>query len=237
MIKIGCVLKSGGDFGPADVYRLAGEIQKYLDLPYTLTCLTDISDKMDLHPRIATSLSLEVLPLQHNLPGWWSKLEVFSLSGPVLYLDLDTVIVGEVTPLAQAVIDLREHQILMLRAFRHTHEWASGIMGWQGDWSWLLQGLLETPRQFIQQARGWMMKNRWQQNYWVSYPGDQDWIVDCLNARKGCEKVPAQRVQPGIYSYKHHIRGKEMPGDARIICFHGKPRPTEVFLGDRCATT
>lgn len=42
-------------------------------------------------------LGVELLPLVHRWPGWWSKLNLFEpgvLSGNVLYLDLDVVVCG-----------------------------------------------------------------------------------------------------------------------------------------------
>lgn len=47
---------------------------------------------------------VETLPLVHNWPGWWSKIELFrpgnGLDGRVLYLDLDTLIVDEINSIA-----------------------------------------------------------------------------------------------------------------------------------------
>lgn len=34
-------------------------------------------------------------------------------------------------------------------------------------------------------------------------------------------------VLPGLYSYKNHCRD-EKPADARIICFHGRPKPPDT---------
>lgn len=173
----------------------------------------------------------EVLPLKHDIPGWWSKIEAFGIQGPVLYLDLDTVIVGDLTPLAEAILSLRKEQILMLRRFRKPG-WASGIMGWTRDWSWLLDLFLAQEKRFIRQDKGWSMRVK-HGNLDVShYRGDQEWIEARLNERlEDIRRIAAQDVCPGIYSYKHHVRGnKEMPVDARIICFHGHPRPSEVQL-------
>jgi hypothetical protein len=37
------------------------------------------------------------------------------------------------------------------------------------------------------------------------------------------ELVPDQ-----VFSYKAHIRDRAVPPSARVVCFHGKPRPWEV---------
>lgn len=62
------------------------------------------------------------------------------------------------------------------------------------------------------------------------YAGDQDYINKKLKERQ----IPIcywQDVVKGIFSYKRHIRnGSIEKENARIICFHGKPRPKEVRL-------
>jgi len=46
---------------------------------------------------------VETIPLKHEYPGWWSKVELFRpdlpVEGRLLYLDLDTLIVGDLTEL------------------------------------------------------------------------------------------------------------------------------------------
>jgi hypothetical protein len=41
------------------------------------------------------------------------------------------------------------------------------------------------------------------------------------------EKIGETKDGLGIYSYKMHCR-KTLPKDARIVCFHGLPKLTEV---------
>ena len=67
------------------------------------------------------------------MQGWYAKLELFRLTGPVLYFDLDTVITGDLTDLAQY-----PHRFTMLRDFTHLESPASGVMAWHGDYRWLL---------------------------------------------------------------------------------------------------
>lgn len=63
--------------------------------PFRFVCLTNVPDEFDD--------SIEVVPLKHNWPGWWSKLElfrpgVFADGDRVFYLDLDSVIVKSIKP-------------------------------------------------------------------------------------------------------------------------------------------
>lgn len=75
----------------------------------------------------------ERVPLITELPGWYAKLELFRLTGPVLYFDLDTVITGDLSEITSY-----PHQFTMLRDFTHPEYPASGVMAWHGDYGFLL---------------------------------------------------------------------------------------------------
>src|SRR3990172_8259243 len=92
MITVACVLRSGGDFAPEHVWALKRGVNKYLQMPHEFRILTDY-----------TFAGPAGSKLREAWPGWWSKLELFrpgTFSGPVLYFDLDTVIVGSIDALA-----------------------------------------------------------------------------------------------------------------------------------------
>lgn len=72
-----CVLKSGGDFLPIHVLRLAEQVPG-------ITCLSD------------TPISgVTTIPLKFNWPGWWSKMEAFrpDIEGNLLLIDLDSTVI------------------------------------------------------------------------------------------------------------------------------------------------
>lgn len=75
-MKVACVLRSGGDFGPEHVQWLAKQVPG-------LVCLSDVPVP-----------GVDRIALEHCWPGWWSKMEMFgpALSGDVLMMDLDTVV-------------------------------------------------------------------------------------------------------------------------------------------------
>jgi hypothetical protein len=57
------------------------------------------------------------------------------------------------------------------------------------------------------------------------FHGDQEWLVPALES-VGVTISAIQDQFAGIYSYKDGVRDlPELPEDARIICFHGRPRP------------
>lgn len=98
-----CVLWEGNfrqrDYSPKDVLFLKKQLELNVssDVDYEFVCLTN-----KYHDELC---GIEQIPLVHNLPGWWSKLELFRKFLPFregsncLYIDLDVLITGDITPL------------------------------------------------------------------------------------------------------------------------------------------
>lgn len=208
-IQIACVLKSGGDYTIEYVEKFVGMVNRHFEHPYKILCYTDLSYDVG-------DLPCDFIRLVRDLPGWWSKLEVFRSIGPTIYMDLDTVILDDISHLADIVDVCPEDVLYMLKPFNPNREFASGVMMWNGDWQWV----------FNQFNRSYMKKDE-----------DQVYIYQAVQATL-CEIRQIQTEFSGIYSYKHHCmrerrRGimKEInspPEGARIISFHGEPRPHEV---------
>jgi len=141
-----CVLKSGVfkpwtqkdytvQYGPRHVRWLRDQCAVQITEPHRFVCLTD----MDIP-------DVETQPLQHNLPGWWSKLEIFGAFRRATYVDLDTVIVGNVAPYL-----FREHQFTMSAHMSRKYGYNSSVMSWDGDYSALLYKFLEFKDRFMKE--------------------------------------------------------------------------------------
>lgn len=220
VIKVVCVLRSGGPYDLDYVLRLRSAIRSHLSVPHAFYCLSDLNGGgPNQVPVQMLTEGVRAIPLLSDWPTWWAKLEAFRVKGPALYFDLDTVIVDSIDPLAEAVTRLAADEFLMLRAFRDGN-WASGIMGWAGDYSQLTQLFSGSLPQFSWSRPGRVTIGP------QTYDGDQEWIREQL-AQRGTSVIAAQNVCPGIYSYKHHCR-EVLPPDARVVCFHGRPRPHEL---------
>lgn len=196
MLTVACVLKSGGDFTAEYVVRLNSAVERHLAIEHRFICLTD---QYQLYGVAQTNLIM-------NWPGWWSKLELFRpalLRPPVLYFDLDTVIMDDIAPLAQMAT---ESEFMMLERFRFPGDFASGVMGWNRDHSYLFRHMAADPD-----------PDAWDQRY----------ITTSLRERGTC----IRRAQDAIptYSYKNHVlKDERCVADAAIVCFHGHPRPHEL---------
>lgn len=95
MITVICV-RVGTAYGIEYVERLRNTVRRHLPQDHRLVCLTDQSDQV---------AGVEMIDIGHlGLTGWWAKMSLFDPDlnslGRRLYFDLDTVIVGDLTPLA-----------------------------------------------------------------------------------------------------------------------------------------
>jgi hypothetical protein len=78
------VLRSGGDFRPEHVRALAVQVGWHTG-NVDFQCLSDVN----IH-------GISCIPLKHDWPGWWAKIELFreDLGGDFLFTDLDNVVLG-----------------------------------------------------------------------------------------------------------------------------------------------
>lgn len=203
--SIFCVLKSGGDYTVDNVVVLRNMVKRGIRKDVSFYVLTDLLDVPELG-------DCRIIPLKDNLPGWWSKIELFRPdiceADRIIYFDLDTVITGSIDGLAN----------LPSGFFYGLQPWnpknrangmvASGMMVWEPK-----------KYQFIYKDFNYIMVDK--------YQGDQQYITDSLE-KHGYKWRPIQNDFSGIYSFKRNCRNG-LPKDAKIVCFHGKPRPFQAL--------
>jgi len=201
MLTVVCVLKSGGVYDATWVLRLRDGVARHLPIEHRFVCLSDVD------------VPCERIPLVHGWPGWWSKLELYKVEGPVLYFDLDTAIVGDLTEIAAHA---RGWEMILLRDFYRPDEFASGVMGWEfrgplARYEWFA----EDPVKFMKlhQDRG---DQGVLQRGWVSPSAVRCWQDELFGQ---------------IVSYKIHCRNG-IPPEARVVCLHGKPKFTDMPAND-----
>lgn len=187
-----CVLRTSRDFGSRHVQWLARQVPG-------LVCLGD--QAVDGVPTI---------PLQYDWPRWWPKLELFrpDIEGDLLYFDLDTVVLGDISALDVG-------QTTMLSDFYRPERPASGLMYIsQADKARVWQAFTADPERHMARCTS---GDRW---------GDQGFLSEVLSPARW------QDLRPGkVISYKAHVRKGVNPMSADVICFHGQPRPWEVRAG------
>jgi|GEM_PF-5437744 len=207
------------DLGAHYVRTLQAMVRKFApdDVEWEFTCFTD-RDKIE---------GVSCQPIARGLEGYFNKLYLFSpkafpQGSRVLFFDLDTCIVRNWGPLAKEPID---KPVMLRDAWWHDDRRpASGVMSWEA--------------------------NDVTNTIWNLFPGngiaprgirtDEDWlrpILDVTGWYAWQELLPEQ-----FFSYKIHVSGimktqhspppftREQAGSARVIYFHGLPRPHSVKM-------
>jgi hypothetical protein len=197
-----CVLKSGGDYDAEYVRKLRDSVARHLTIPHRFVCLSDVP------------VPCERIPLKHGWKGWWSKIEVFRpdvVTGPTLYLDLDTIVVDDLDRVAAipyefAMLNIRE---------KDTKVGNSGAM-------WLTKPFPHVYERFAEKPDYWIDYH--ERNAKDRYMGDQAFISDCFPA------IPKlHHALPGFFrSYKYDRCQEEIPAGCAVVCFGGPPRPAQA---------
>lgn len=144
-------------------------------------------------------------PADPTLNGWWQKLRLFKPGmfpegERMLYLDLDTVIVGDLRPLESYAGDFA-----CLRDFYRHNGLGSGVMLWRSGW-------------------GGEIWERWNAMGRPTNPGGDQWWIELSVPR--ADRL--QDLFPGMFaSFKADCQNGA-PEGARAICYHGRPRPHET---------
>lgn len=166
-----------------------------------LTCLTDVD------PDNLRGVYLHIA-LEDCWPGWWSKMEAFTVPGPAIFLDLDTAIVGDLSwilPIAE-----REPFTMLRDAYRGGLARQSSVMTWNDNLYHLTEAFGADPGGFIGR-----------------YTSDQTFI----EAHYGSPIPALQDIAPpdSLLSFKVDVRdGKRTPKS--LVFFHGNPRPWQQKL-------
>lgn len=193
---VACVLRSGGDYGPEHVMALRAGVARHLSVRHSFVCLTDMA------------VGCETVRLPRDWPGWWAKIGLFApglLRPPVLYLDLDTVVVGPLGEMASG------HRFTMCDDFFRPGDMNSSVMAWSADLSPVYEAFAADPVDAMARYR---VRGMW---------GDQDFIAH--HAPVHIATWSAGQV----VSFKRDVAATgEVPAGASVLAFHGKPRPWQT---------
>jgi hypothetical protein len=124
-------------------------------------------------------------PLESNLPGWWSLMEMFRFDGPHILTGLDTILLNDLDPFLEFAENAPENVMFGIRNFYKLQHWASGVTLWNGDWRWLYKACNNQSRR--------------------AFRGDQDFIESYVQQRPGVSLGFLDDHIPGIVSFKAHV--------------------------------
>lgn len=160
--------------------------------------------------------------------GWWYKMQLFNPehhAGPLLYFDLDTVIVNNIDWIWQQPPEYFRAPRDFKYLWRHNHTGINSSVMW-----WDTQKYQFVWHDFKQQNLDKLM---------IKYHGDQDYISSIIpeNQRRFFDpaRVVSWRWQclDGGYNFtkRRHITpgtGTKIPNSTSILIFHGNPKPDQV---------
>lgn len=201
-------------FGPETVHVLRDMVARHYPHPHRFVCITDDASGLD---------GIETLPLwndfgdvenpngRHN-PSCYRRLKLFDpaikkvLGQRIVSLDLDTVIVGDMSPAWN-----RPEDFVIWGQSDYKSQWYNGSMYMLTAGTRPQVWTTFDPKLSPAQAR--------RSNCFGS---DQGWIRYCLGSKEA-----TWDHRDGVYSYRVHIapKGNVLPDNARIVFFHGQRDP------------
>ena len=210
-------MRWGHRYGPEYVNRLFAMVARNLTLPHRFICLTDdpVGIRAEVECRPLPAIELADAPPHSG----WRKLSCFGpelddLDGQVLFLDLDLVVVANIDclfahPGAFCII---ENWTQKGRGIGN-----SSVFRFQaGAHRSLLQRFCADAAQIIRtfpNSQTWLTRSVGEVTFWP-----RGW---CRSFKHDC--LPARPLRP--------FRQAQIPADARIIVFHGDPKPPDAARG------
>ena len=218
--RIVLCMKWGTKYGPEYVNRLYGMVRRHLQGEFRFVCLTDLSAGIRAEVQC---LSIPPLALPPGIPErGWTKLTTFSadlhgLRGTTLFLDLDVVIVDDITPFFEVPGE-----------FLIIHDWKRPwrVTGNSSVYRFRIGAhadLLQYFRTHVDEVRA-RVRN------------EQAYLSDALDKQGKLAYWPADWCA----SWKYHCippfpmnywREPSIPRGARILIFHGVMNPPDALAG------
>ncbi|DAZ94408.1 TPA: hypothetical protein N0F65_003437 [Lagenidium giganteum] len=222
-----CV-KWGTKYGAEYVNKLNRSIRRHSANPMQFVCLTDDPTGLDMD-------DIQCLTLDEGWTGWWNKAQVFSprvlsqLPGKCVYIDLDSVIVGELADLCD--FEPPERALALLKTDHMANEqrsdgYNSSLMIWRnqpGDrarWSAL--------HDVVKEHFATISKYIYKFDHWLEVRGHM-FSIDYTEAMVPDVAFVEDFFPDQIVEYKSLDEDAlEPPPHARLVCFPLHPKPHEA---------
>ena len=201
-------------FGPEHVLTLQAMVGRHYPHPHRFVCVTDDPGGLADVETIPLWPDYAMVPSPHGggNPSCYRRLKLFDpriddvLGSRFVTVDLDTVIVGDLTP----IFDRSEPFVIWGET--NPRSWYNGSMmlltAGARPQVWTHFDPLHSPQQALSAGK---------------FGSDQGWISYCLGPGEA-----TWTTADGVYSYRVHVlheRRGQLPADARLVMFHGKVDP------------
>jgi hypothetical protein len=218
-------IKWGSKYPAGEVNRLFRMLQRVSRAPFTLYCVTD--DPAGITPEVPT-LQIPDLPVIGNavMNRGWRKLALFApelrarLGGPMLYLDLDVVLLRPLDDffLANAPFSvIKDYKRLRWRNFATGN---TSVFLYQADRDYGVYDRLVEMGDDVRQR----------------FRNEQEFLTDVMQRQGLLQYWPPS----WCVSYKYHCvplfpmslwREPSAPADTYVLVFHGRPKLEEAVRG------
>lgn len=197
LVQVGNYLGRGAEYVAKIVDGIKANMPPHVALKFV--CVTDDPESL---PE-----GVEAKPVDPGIAGWWNKITLFRPGAfepgeQVFYIDLDAIVTGDLGDFAAYDGDFA----IMRDAFRSEHM-QSACMSWRAgslDHVWTRWDGAGRPQHHPHGDQAWIQMMQPEADYWQ-------------------DMCPGQLV-----SFKADcMKQGRIPDDARIVMFHGKPRPHE----------
>ena len=224
-IDCACVIHGSG-YDWIYVDRLYNMVSRHLHLPVRFHVYTEPNRSVPAH-MIRHDLQ-EWAGISGPKRSWWYKMQLFNaenFSGDLLYFDLDTVIVRDISwcveNSAQDFWTLRDFRYLQKASYQGINSSVMWFNVAAFDWVW---------QQFKSQPVAQITR---------AYPGDQDYLFATIPQprRRLFEdrRVASYRWQLHDGGWDFHQRrsrhpgvGTNIPETVSVVVFHGRPKPHQL---------
>jgi hypothetical protein len=216
MHNILCI-KWGSAYGALYVNRLLRMAKRHMRLPFRFICLTD--DATDIDPEVEIRPIPDAAQPQHNHLSPWRKLAIFSpdladIQGKTLFLDLDVVIVDDLTVFFEGFDDLT--------IIENWTQLGRGI----GNSSVFLFRAGAHPdifQHYQNNAENISLKYGNEQTYFSQQIADLKYWP-----KHWCRSFKFHAIPPWPWRL---IQTPRLPEGCRILVFHGRPNPDAAITG------
>ncbi len=212
-------MKWGNKYSSEYVNRLYNMVKRNTTLPFKFICYTEIPEGVSPEVEIRP---LPEMKLPDNVERGWRKLSLFAkdaeLEGRVLFLDLDTVIVGNIDPFFTIDGDFR-----LIRHWKPSETQGIGETGVYRFKAGKFSDLYEYFTEHMMEVKA---KYRHEQAYVCGKLGEEGRLDFWPSEWTPSFKYKCMRAFPACF-FKEPI----IPKGAKMIIFHGNPTPQDAMEG------
>jgi len=207
------------------IEKLYNSVKRNLTQPFNFYCLTTRPEEINNSDIISIALEKDIM-FEVGNKGWWYKSNLFDKhewNGQVLYLDLDTVVMGSLDKFFEWEVGKFRICQDFNRHFQSEYPISnSSVMAFEAN----------AYTNFYKEFQEEKVKNV------KRYRGDQDWLTKILGKSKcwwpkeWAMSYKWEVLKGGLKfvgTDQYNEDGTMLHKDTSILVFHGRPNPGEVL--------